>query len=973
VLDNCEHLLQACAALAHAVLRGCPATKILVTSLQPLGLPHERVYALPPLSLPDDEHSLAQSDAARLFVQRAEAALPEFTLGSDNTEAVAMICRRLDGMPLALELAAARARLLSADQIARRLDNVFGLLTRGSTSPLPRHQTLRATMDWSYRLLTPAEQSLLRRLSVFAGAFTVEMAEAVCGEGEAAPPAAETPPVVETLFDLADKSLIRMHAPAAQGGARIRLLETVRQYAREKLEESGEATRVRDRYLNWCVDWAEPAAKHLTAQSRADWLAQFTSRQEHFRAALRWACTNRQVEAGLRLAVALGSYWLTAGLSEGQTWLEELLVLAGEQAPDAPSVPDLVRGWALFYSGRLAERQGDAAHGRRRGEASLTMFQAAADIPGCLAALNLLALAAQDSNDYRRAEACYDEGLTLSRQARNERMTAVLLVNQGLMYYEQQDYRRVAPIWDEASAIIERLGDPSIALHDNLACLAMMEGRLGQAQALLEHELHDRAQAGNARGLAVLAMDLGEVARRQGDLERADTCLRQALEQFQQVGDLAHIGETLANLGSLARNRGDLKTSKFQYEQSLACLEKVAYSRPTSEVKTNLGLLATAQGRDEEALTFFREGLRAALEGQHHLSRVEALEGMAGILARRGDAQRAARWLAVTDSARETLGAPIPPVEQARYNQIVQQLQQTLGAARYAILRAEAGRLSLEQLESEALETPSSEAPPRVAVPSAASSGLRVLALGSTRVQVGQRELAQSDWTYAKSRELLFYLLTHGPASKAQIGLDLWPDVSPGQLRASFHSALHHLRRALGRPEWIIHAGGEYSLNSDLALDYDVRTFEQLLRQAQRASQAAPPAGRTGPITHLEAAIALWRGDFLADIEAGDWAVFQREALRQAFLDSLLQLADLHFAEAHYPAAMQAYRQALSLDSYLELAHRGLMRCYARQGEAGRAVRHYHDLSQLLRQDLSTAPSTESTLLYDRIRRGDDI
>jgi DNA-binding SARP family transcriptional activator len=241
-------------------------------------------------------------------------------------------------------------------------------------------------------------------------------------------------------------------------------------------------------------------------------------------------------------------------------------------------------------------------------------------------------------------------------------------------------------------------------------------------------------------------------------------------------------------------------------------------------------------------------------------------------------------------------------------------------------------------------------------------------------VLAGQRALAQADWTYAKSKELLFYLLSRSPATKAQIGLDLWPDASPNQLRAAFHSALHHLRRALGRPDWIVYAGGEYSFNGDLPLDYDVRSFEKHRRQAQLEMKAvSQPAGRSRAIAHLEAAAALWRGDFLADAEAGEWALFQREALRQDFFDGLLQLAEMRFAEANYPAAAEAYRRALSLDGYLELAHRGLMRCFARQGEPGRAVRQYQDLRQLLKHELSTAPSSETTLLYDRIRRGDDI
>jgi DNA-binding SARP family transcriptional activator len=553
-------------------------------------------------------------------------------------------------------------------------------------------------------------------------------------------------------------------------------------------------------------------------------------------------------------------------------------------------------------------------------------------------------------------------------------MSAVLLVNQGLMYYEQQDFRRAAPVWEEAYRLAARLGDASIASRDNLACLAMMQGSLGQAHELLERELNSGSLAGNASGLAILAMDLGEVARRQGDPAEAEAWLHQALEGLRPVGEQARIGETLAYLGSLARNRGELQKAQTYFDQSLAYLEKAGYSRLISQVKIGLGLLAAAQGKDAAALNYFRAGLRAALDGRHQLCRVEALEGMAGSLARRGEAERAARWLAVTDAARERIGAPDPPVERERREALDQALRQALGDGRWASLRAEAAALGLEQLTAEALAGEADRAPEVARPPAPPEAGVRVLALGPARVLIGGRALEPADWTYAKAKELFFYLLSRGPATKAQIGLDLWPDASPVQLRSTFHSVLHHLRRALGRPNWIIHSSGVYALNPRQPLDYDVRSFEEHLRQAQQELRtAAQTAGRGRVTAHLEAARALWRGDFLADQAYGDWAVFQREALRQTYLDALLRLADLYFADAHYPAAAAAYRQALGLDSYLELAHRGLMRCYARQGEAAPAVRHYQELRHLLRHELNTTPSSETTLLYERIQRGDDI
>ncbi len=969
VLDNCEHLLAGCAAFSLALLRACPGVTVLATSLQPLGLPQEQVWPVPPMSVldpvPDASAQPIEPDAVRLFVERAARARPSFQLTPENRPAVVAICRRLDGLPLALELAAARSRLLTVEQIAERLDDAFSLLSRGSLSNLPRHQTLRLALDWSDQFLSAQERVLLRRLAVFAGPFSLSMVEAVCGTG------IDHAMVLDLLDGLADKSFVAILPRDAAGEPHCRLLELIRQYARERLEDSGEAAEVRDRYLDWCATWAEQAATHLTGAGRGAWIEQCNQRQEHVRAALRWACTGLRAEPGLRLAGALARFWMTNGLSEGRAWLEELLAVeAAAQASGAPPTPDNIRAWGLLYAGRLAVRQGDAVHGQRRGEESLALFRAAADAAGKLAALNVLALAAQDTNDYERAETCYGEALALCRPLGDERMTSVLLVNQGLMFYEQQDFRRATPIWDQAYAIMARLDDYSIASWDNLGCLAMMRGDPDRAQDLFERELERQREAGDPFAVAILMMDLGELARRQGDLDRAQALLLPALERQRQLGDRYRLGETLCYLGNLARNRGAWTDAQGYYEQSLASLESAAYTRLVGHVKTGLGRLEAAQGRDHEALTWFREALRVAQAGQHRLCRVEALEGIAGIFARRGETQRAARWLIVTQAAREDLGAPSEPVECERLDQLAQQLRVVLGDLAYDSLRADDG--DLDNMAAEALG--GAESPTPAAAKNQLIPKLRVLAFGQTNVRLGERSLLPTDWTYAKSKELLFYLLAHSPATKAQIGLDLWPDASPNQLRAAFHSALHRLRRALGRPDWIVHAGGAYSLNSDLPLEHDAASFEDHLRQSRLGRPAAArPAGSLAAIAHLEAARALWRGDYLADVKAGDWAMYRREALRQAFLDGLLRLAELRFAEAQYLPAAEAFRQALSLDSYLELAHRGLMRCYARQGEAAQAVRHYQTLRQILESELSTAPSPETALLFDRIRRGDDI
>ena len=968
VLDNCEHVLSACAALADALSHQAPDITLLATSLQRLGLPQETVWPVPPLSVPRPEYASdwPQSDAVRLFVERAQLAAPSFALQADDAAVVAAICRRLDGMPLAIELAAARVRLLSPAQILERLDRAFELLARGLTDGLPRHQTLRATMDWSYGLLDEVQRCLLRRLSVFAGPFTLEMIEAICAERL-------EPSALDVLTDLVDRSLVAVHERDEQGGTRFRLLETVRQYAREKLEQSGESGPLRARYLEWCVAWAELSEPNLARADRGAWVKRFESQQGHFRVSLRWACTSRQAEPGLRLANALIRFWLSGGMAEGRAWFEELLSLETRlrESGDA-RVPDRTRARALFGLGRLAVRVGDHEVAARRGAESLDLFRACGDPAGVLDALNLLALAAQDANDYVRAIALYAEALDLSRRTGNARMSGVVLVNQGLLYYEQQDYRRAAPLWAEAQAIAERLGYSKT--YDNLACLAMMQGEFTRAEQLLQQQLQIDRDSGAQLDVALTLMDIGENARRQGELDRAETLLTDALERHRQMSNSGRIGETLVYLGHVARNRGQIEVARQCYEQSLPYLEQSHYTRYLSHVHTALGVLAAVRGSDDDALRLLREGLRIAQRGHHHLCRVEVLEEMAGLWARHDKTREAARLLAVAAAERDRLGAPVPPVERARYDERVNDLYAALGRDAMGVLQSHARDVSPDQVAAELLGEPRvAETPALVAAPR--PPDLTIYALGPTRVLVGERALSGGDWTYNKSKELFFYLLLNRPTSKAQIGLDLWRDASPDQLRNMFHRTLHYLRKALGHGDWIAYADGRYSFSPALNLWCDVREFESSLAGIQpwQTHADVPADTRAGLRTVLERATQLWRGDLLADLDVGDWAVLRRESLRRAYTQALMDLGALHLADARYADAVAVYRRVLAQDEYFEAAHRELMRCFARLGESSQALRHFQSLRTLLRDELGAAPSPETLLLYERLRRGDDV
>jgi DNA-binding SARP family transcriptional activator len=246
---------------------------------------------------------------------------------------------------------------------------------------------------------------------------------------------------------------------------------------------------------------------------------------------------------------------------------------------------------------------------------------------------------------------------------------------------------------------------------------------------------------------------------------------------------------------------------------------------------------------------------------------------------------------------------------------------------------------------------------------------LSIFALGPARVKRGERELTSDDWTYAKPRELLYYLLSHPPRSREQIGLALWPEASPAQLRRTFHTTLHHLRRALGGSEWIFFEKGRYAFNRSLSYFFDVEAFEKELAEAQRLETEAPEQA----VSHLKEAIDLYKGDFLEDFADNVWALVRQEELRRRYGEALLSLGGLLFDEGRYTEAVEVYRKAIARDSYLEAAHRGLMRCLAHQGERGRALRHYEALVELLKEELGSPPAPETTELFERLRRGEVV
>jgi len=497
LLDNCEHLLDASAGLANALLRQCPQVTILASSREALGVGGEQTYRVPSLSLPDPKRahtsaSVVPFEAIQMFTDRAVLARPDFAVTDYNASTLASICHRLDGIPLAIELAAARVRSLSVEEINNKLDQRFRLLTGGARTALPRQQTLRSLIDWSYDLLSATEQAVFRGLSVFAGGWTLEAAEDVCsGESVA------KEDVLDLLTALTDKSLVLVEE--RNGKSRYRLLETVRQYARDGLLEHGEGESWRDRHLACFVSLAEEAKPLLRGADQQVWLDRLETEHDNLRAALMWSSDGRgDALAGLRLANALYTFWYVHGyFGEAYTWLTRLLAVVSNAPADA-------RAQALGKAGVMAWQQGDYATARRLQEEGLAIYREMGDRRGIASALIDLGAVDFDQGDFQAARSRFEEGLAIRRELGNAQGIAGALHNLGAVANACGDNQAAWKFLEEGLSIYRELGDPwGIAMAlSNLGSLAVERTEIALAQALHEESLAIRRELHERRGIA---------------------------------------------------------------------------------------------------------------------------------------------------------------------------------------------------------------------------------------------------------------------------------------------------------------------------------------------------------------------------------------------------------------------------------------------------------------------------------------
>ena len=555
VLDNFEHVTAA-AEQVTPLLAACPRLKVLVTSRAALHVHGEQQFVVPPLALPPEApqplEALAQVPSVLLFVQRAQALRPTFELSAETGPVVATICRRLDGLPLAIELAAARIKVLSPKALLERLERRLPVLSDGPRDRPARQQSLRETIAWSYDLLTPGEQALFRRLAVFTDGCTLEAAERVCADRTTTPNSLNASAVFEGVVQLVDQSLLRVEEQR-DGEPRFTMLETLREYGQEQLATCGEAATMRQRHAAIFLALAGQAEPNLRTARRAEWLLRLEVEQSNFRSALRWAQAETDTAAGLQLAVALWRYWfLTGRPSEGRAWLE-----AGLAAN--PNIPDILRAKALDASGALAHSQGDYTAARAFHEHSLLLWRTAEDKQGVAGALGSLGLVLKAEGDLDRATQLLEEALSLWRELGDSTGVGMLLNNLSIVALERADYDRAEVLQMESLALKRQLGDLNGVAYslNNLAECARYQGNYGVAETLLTEGLALARELGDKHLIAHLLHSLAMVAQQLGEPERAAALIAESFRLFQELEEQAGIALCLEGIAAAAGTRHD--------------------------------------------------------------------------------------------------------------------------------------------------------------------------------------------------------------------------------------------------------------------------------------------------------------------------------------------------------------------------------------------------------------------------------
>jgi predicted ATPase/DNA-binding CsgD family transcriptional regulator len=658
LLDNFEQVLSVASQLAD-LLAACPKLKVLVTSRFVLHLRGEQEFTVPPLAAPDPKHLpdlavLSQYEAVELFIARAQAVKLGFQVTHANARAVAEICARLDGLPLAIELAAARLKLLPPQALLARLGKGLAVLTSGARDLPARQQTLRNTIAWSYHLLEAQEQRLCRRLSIFVGGCTLEAIETVCTALETNTP---TMSMLDSVASLLDKSLLQQREQESEE-PRFLMLETIREYGLETLETSGEMEFSRQAHAAYYLALAEDAEPELRGPQQAVWLERLEREHENLRAALQWGLVpgedGHRREMALRLGGALRRFWIVRGhWSEGRNFLERALA-------ESKGVAASVQVKALITAANLAHMQSDNDRAEALAEESLALCRELRDTGGIAHSLRLLGVSAARRGSLAAARSLWEEALTFFREVGDKESAALSLFNLAWLVIDQGDYAQGRALLEESLALHRELGN---------------KGGIASSLQLLARALFDSKD----------------------DPATVRALLEESLVLFREVGDKVGIETFYFLSGQLALSQGDIATARRLSEQSLVINREVGHREHTAESLSLLARVEVRQGDDVAARALYERSLAVVKEGNYKWDIALYLEGLAGVVATQGEPAWAARLYGAVEVLRDALSVPIPPVHRAEYERSVAATRTQLGEQAFAAAWAEGRLLTPEQ------------------------------------------------------------------------------------------------------------------------------------------------------------------------------------------------------------------------------------------------------------------------------------
>jgi predicted ATPase/transcriptional regulator with XRE-family HTH domain len=703
VLDNFEQVVDA-APLVQNLIAAVPGLVVLVTSRSLLRLSAERDYAVSPLALSDaatpTASALAGVPAAALFVERARAARPDFVLTDSNAAVVVEICALLDGLPLAIELAAARLRLLGPEALRTRLDQRLHLLTGGPRDLPARQQTLRDTIAWSYDLLPPAEQARFRWLSVFVGGCTLAAVEALCDAEDAL-----GHDVLGGLTLLVEQNLVHQ-TEEPTGESRFRMLETVREYAIERLEAAGEADAVRARHAAFYLALAEAGEVGLRTAERHAWLEQSEREHDNLRAALSWCLTSKPrgngvdaTETAVRLAAALGRFWSNRGyLRESRQWADRVL----ERAEHAPPSAALAR--VLFFAGDAAANQSDAA--------AVTLLQRCVAVSRAAGSLPTVALAhaalgriALERGDRDQALALHTDALRFARDAADQWVLARVLAECGASFLES-DPALAQRACEESLAIWTALGDSwgiGMAVHA-LGYVLTRQGDFRRARALYEDHAARSNAAGDESDAATMHHSLGLLALQEGDYARALMHFDESLARWRRVGNLWWVASLLSYVGQVSQRQGDSHRAEACFREALSLYRETGNQSGVATILITLAILVNSRGKTERAAALLHESLLMSRAMGITALIAGCLEAMAGVDLRRDAGDRAARLLGAASSIRTSHASPRPAAYQAQYDWLIGTLRGNLGEEAFAAAFTDGQTMTLDGAVALALE-----------------------------------------------------------------------------------------------------------------------------------------------------------------------------------------------------------------------------------------------------------------------------